>query len=232
MKHTLLTCLLLMSMALSGRAQERLISDTVVFPETFAGYIGYRIEYSGKLSHEQKHWLPDSMLVIAKYPIIRIRYFGGLAPQLLNDLYWNCEFGNYLLIDRYNKLTYTPPANYRQAPAKLNRPDGKQTIAGVPCLTYNIVSSNGKMRVWASDSIFFPINVQDSVPQLRPVFFQANLASIPLKTEYSHAGILITTTATQVVPTLLPDEEFQLPSGYPRATFEGRMSRHPAIGKK
>lgn len=231
MKKCLSLIALIMVLVLPGQAQETLISDSIVYPPVFSGFIGYHIEYSGKLSHDQKKWLPDSMMVIVKYPVVRIKYFGGMAPQMLNDIYWNCEDGNYLLLDHPRKVAYTPQSGYKQPGARTMRPDGKQIIQEVPCLTYNITSAGEKLRVWASDSTFFPINFQDSVPQIRPVFFAASLASIPLKMERNQAGISTTTTATQVVRATLPDDEFHVPSGYRRESFEGRMSRHPYIGK-
>lgn len=232
MKKCLSFLVLSLVLVLPGRAQETLLSDSIVYPPVFSGYIGYHIDYAGKLSHDQKNWLPDSMSVIVKYPVVRIRYFGGMAPQMLNDIYWNCEDGNYLLLDHAHQIAYTPPAEYVQAKSRAIRPDGKQIIQEIPCLTYNIESAGEKLRVWASDSTFFPINFQDSVPQVRPVFFAASLASIPLKMERNRAGIVTTTTATQVVKAILPDDEFHLPSGYSRESFEGRMSRHPFIGKQ
>jgi hypothetical protein len=227
MLRPFLLMVFLLGMSLFGRAQETLISDTIVMPPVFSGTIGYHIAYTGKVSHEQKRLLPDSMAVYVGDPDIRIRFFGGMSPQLLHEIHWNRTDATFLLLDHSNEAIYVPSNDPPQSPAKLVRPDAEETILEMPCHAYTVATAGERYRIWASDSLFFPINWQDSIPQLRPIFFQAELPSIPLRMQRTRAGITTTTEATSISHETLPETTFQLPSGYTRVAFEGRMSRHP-----
>ncbi|MEM0995672.1 MAG: hypothetical protein AAGN35_01270 [Bacteroidota bacterium] len=226
MKHTLLILCCLLAISLPGWGQETLLSDPTPQP-VFAGTISYQIAYSGKVSHEQKHFLPDSMTVAVGAPYIRIRFFGGMAEHLLHEIHWDRRDGTFLLLDHANRTALVPAHDPPQSPAKLVRPDAESDILGYSCSAYTIATAGERYRIWASDSIYFPLNVRDSVPEMRPLFFQADLPTIPLKMVRTRNGITTTTTATAISLTPQTATDLQLPDGYTRIAFESRMSRHP-----
>ncbi|HHG84138.1 MAG TPA: hypothetical protein ENJ82_05250, partial [Bacteroidetes bacterium] len=87
-------------------AQETWVSDPA--PTYFKGVVTYKVSYSGKLSYAQKRWLPDSMVIQANAPYIRIQFFGGMSDTLMQDVLWNSLDKNYLLIDHAHKYAYYP----------------------------------------------------------------------------------------------------------------------------
>ena len=54
------------------------------------------------------------MVLEVRYPMLRIRQFGGLADTLMSDMIWDGNTGAYYLLDHNSEVVYRlDSANFR-----------------------------------------------------------------------------------------------------------------------